>query len=281
MSPGARAAAAVVLIAAAGPAGFFAYRALLADHLVQPSEGQLTAELARSSGSAPGTTGLSPGASVAIGTAGASGASGAGSMSGAPPQGAAPTSGAQSAAPQPHIPAQLPQITLPDPSGAPRKLSDWRGRPLLINFWATWCEPCRREIPLLEKLRNSEPASRLEIVGIAVDERAAVLRYARAMHIDYPILIGGDTGGFAAISAFGMADALPFTVFADSRGRILTVKVGELHSDGARLIVARLEDVDRGRLSLAAARKQISAGLEALAVKRAQQAAGGRPLAKS
>lgn len=248
MSPGARAGIAVILVAAAGPAGFFAYRLLLASHVVQPSQTALTAELARSS---------------------------------QPPGAAAPAGGARSAAARPLIPARLPQITLPDRSGTPRSLSDWRGRPLLVNFWATWCSPCRHEIPMLEKLRRSEAADHLQVVGIAVDDRDAVLAYARSMHIDYPILIGGDAGGLAAIQAFGMPDALPFTVFADSRGRILTVKVGELHADGARLIIARLQDVDRGTLSIAAARAQISAGLEALAVARARQVATGRPPAKS
>jgi thiol-disulfide isomerase/thioredoxin len=239
LSPTTRAAVAFVLVAAAGPAGFFTYRVLFAGRLPKPQEPAITSSLARSAAPSPSAAYRAPAA----------------------------------AATAARIPGSLPDIALPDQTGVSRKLTSWRGQPLLVNFWATWCGPCRREIPLLEKLRAGAAADHLQVVGIAVDDRAAALKYARAMHVDYPVLAGGEPAGLAAIDAFGMADALPFTVFADSRGRIVTVKVGELHLDGARLILARLNDVDHGRLTLATARSQISAGLEALAVKRAQRAA--------
>jgi thiol-disulfide isomerase/thioredoxin len=247
VSPTTRAAVAFVLVAAAGPIGFFTYRFVFAGRLPQPREAAPTHD------AAPST----PPPSVA------------------PPSAPAPASANASTA-VPSIPAQLPDLTLPDQTGTARKLSDWRGRPLLVNFWATWCAPCRHEIPLLEKLLAEGAADHLQVVGIAVDDRAAALKYAHDLHVDYPVLVGGETAGLAAINAFGMADALPFTVFADAKGRIVTVKIGELHADGARLILARVNDVDRGRLTLAAARKQISAGLEALGVRRAQREAGRR-----
>lgn len=246
MTPTTRVAVAFVLVAAAGPVGFFTYRVLFAGRL-EPSQPAATAELARGAAAAPSVT----------------------------PPSAPPPATASTSAAVPRIPDRLPDITLPDETGAARKLSDWQGRPLLVNFWATWCEPCRREIPLLEKLLASGAADHLQIVGIAVDDRAAALKYARAMHIDYPILVGGEDRGLAAINAFGMADALPFSVFADAQGRIVTIKVGELHADSARLILARLNDVDAGRLTLAAARKQITAGLQALGIERARGARGG------
>jgi thiol-disulfide isomerase/thioredoxin len=167
------------------------------------------------------------------------------------------------------VPEQLPDLSFADRAGRLRKLSEWRGQPLLVNFWATWCEPCRREIPLLERLR-AESKTRLQVVGIAVDDREPVLKYARAMGIDYPILVAGEDGGLKAIGAFGMEAVLPFTVFADARGRIVSVKVGELHPDEARFIVARLLQVDSGRLALPTAREQISSELKRLAVQRAQ-----------
>ncbi len=243
MSPGSRIALAALLVAAAGPAGFFTYRILSANHWV----------------AAPGTRDLvqSPptarsGAVTGPSSAGAQAVSG-GALEQAPPQ-------------------QLPDITLPDRQGTARKLSDWRGQPLLINFWATWCEPCRREIPLLEKLRT-ETHARLQVVGIAVDDRDPVLKYAQAMHIDYPVLVAGTDGGLKAIGAFGVAAVLPFTVFADGKGRIVSVKIGEIHPDDAHLIVTRLLDLDAGRLALATARDQISSGLKALALERAKSSA--------
>ena len=172
------------------------------------------------------------------------------------------------AAPSPKLPVEISEIRLPGIDGAVHRLADWRGRPLVINFWATWCEPCRREIPLLKALRREHAADRVEIVGIAVDYPDDVRKYARAQGIDYPLLIG-EQGGLAAASAFGMEPALPFTVFADRQGRVVTLRVGELHQDEAELILDRVRDVDAGKLTLPAAREQISDGVRGLRTARA------------
>jgi thiol-disulfide isomerase/thioredoxin len=161
------------------------------------------------------------------------------------------------------VPLRLPEIRLPGIDGAVHGLADFRGRPLVVNFWATWCEPCRREIPLLKTLRREHAADRLEVVGIAVDSPDDVRKYARTHGIDYPVLIG-DQGGLAAASAFGMDTVLPFSVFADREGRVVTLKVGELHADEAELILDRVREVDAGKLTLPAAREQISDGVTRL-----------------
>ena len=168
------------------------------------------------------------------------------------------------------VPTDVPAITLADGDGVKHALSEWKGRPLLINFWATWCAPCRREIPLLKTLRHQRAADGLEVVGIAVDFRDAVRHYAREMGIDYPVLIG-EQDGLDAIAAFGMDTVFPFSVFADRQGRIVTLKVGELHADEARLILDQVKAVDTGRSDLAAAKKQIADGVAALAAERAKQ----------
>jgi thiol-disulfide isomerase/thioredoxin len=185
----------------------------------------------------------------------------------APPAPAAPPPTPASAPAAPTIPERLPEITLPGPDGAPHTLADWKGRPLLINFWATWCEPCRREIPLLRSLRHERSRQGLEVVGIAIDDSDAVRKYIPSHGIDYPVLVG-EQGGFAAISAFGMDTVLPFSVFADRAGRVITLKVGELHRQEAELILDRVREVDAGTLSLAAAREQISAGMQRLSAAR-------------
>lgn len=176
------------------------------------------------------------------------------------------------AEPPPQIPERLPEITLPGPDGVKHRLADWKGRPLLINFWATWCDPCRREIPLLQRLRHERAADGLEVVGIAVDFADAARKYAASQRIDYPLLIAQE-GGLTAVTAFGMDTVLPFSVFADREGRILTLKVGELHRDEAELILDRLRDVDAAKLTLADARAQIAAGLQRLNA--ARVASGG------
>jgi thiol-disulfide isomerase/thioredoxin len=175
-------------------------------------------------------------------------------------------------APRP-IPTELPNISLADPGGIKHALSEWKGRPLLVNFWATWCAPCRREIPLLKTIRHERAQDGIEIVGIAVDFRDAVQKYAREMSIDYPLLVG-EQDGLEAIAAFGMDTVFPFTVFADARGRIVTLKVGELHADEARFILDRVKGIDTGRIDLAAAKKEIADGIAALAAERAKHEEG-------
>lgn len=132
----------------------------------------------------------------------------------------------------------VPDLTLPDPEGRLHQLSDWKGQPLMINFWATWCEPCQREIPLLEKIRAEHAEEGLEVLGIAVDFKEPVSNYVQEARITYPVLIAADNGMVAR--TFGVGMGLPTTVFARRDGRILTVKVGELHSQEATDLVRQL-----------------------------------------
>ncbi|HEY6451185.1 MAG TPA: TlpA disulfide reductase family protein [Steroidobacteraceae bacterium] len=171
-------------------------------------------------------------------------------------------------APRP-VPATLPDVSLPDLSGTVRSLRSFSGHPLIINFWATWCAPCRREIPLLLALRQQHRAEKLEIVGVAVDFRSAVEQYLRHTPITYPLLVGEEQG-LAAAEQFGMEAVLPFSVFADSRGRIVAVKIGELHRDEAQFIIGELHAVDLGSIEVAQAREHIEARLKELAVERAK-----------
>ncbi len=110
---------------------------------------------------------------------------------------------------------------------------------------------------------------RLEIVGIAVDFRDDVLKYVKEHPISYPLLIG-EEDGLAAVQAMGVAEpAFPFTVFADSKQRILALKLGELHQDEADFILDKLRKVDAGTLRVADARQQITEGLKQIATRRA------------
>jgi thiol-disulfide isomerase/thioredoxin len=162
----------------------------------------------------------------------------------------------------------LPDIAFADRAGILRRLSDWKGRPLLVNFWATWCAPCREETPLLERLSRERAQDGLEVIGVAVDSRPAVLDYARREAIPYPLLIG-ERPGLELIHALGMQAVFPFSVFVDAAGRIVTVKIGVLHADQARLILDRLQELDRGRIDLATARREIADGIRRLAIGRA------------
>ena len=195
----------------------------------------------------------------------------AGSTPATQPTAGPAAAGADAAAAPPPVPEVLPGFSLQDRDGKPRTLAEWKGRPLVVNFWATWCAPCRREIPLLNQVRAARKAQRLEVIGIAVDFREDVLAYVKARPIDYPLLIG-EEDGLAALKSVGMSAAFPFTLFADSQQRIVALKVGELHQDELDLILDRVRDVDGGQLDLPGARARISEGLKDLATKRALKA---------
>ena len=166
------------------------------------------------------------------------------------------------------VPDTLPDITLTDRDGKPTKLASFGGRPLMLNFWATWCAPCRREIPLLNKIRMQRKSQNAEIVGVAVDFRDDVLKFVAKTPLSYPLLIGEDDG-LAAAEAFGMGMAFPFSVFVDSQNRILTIKVGELHEDEANFAFDRIRDVDNGVLTRQAAQTAVADAFREMATQRA------------
>ncbi len=121
---------------------------------------------------------------------------------------------------------QAVEFRLPDLAGKEHGLEEWRGKVVVLNFWATWCPPCREEIPLFIDLQKQLGAQGLQFVGIAIDDASAVASYQREIGINYPSLLGGD-GGMGLMSAYGnAAGSLPFTVILDREGRIVARKVG-------------------------------------------------------
>ncbi len=170
------------------------------------------------------------------------------------------------AAAVPATPARLPAITLPDAAGTPRALTEWAGRTLLVNFWATWCAPCREEMPLLDNLQQRSDPAVLQVVGIAFDSPDAVLRFMGETGIGYPSLIS--EGSFAAGEAFGEAWAgvLPFTVVAAPDGTLLWTHSGVLTA----MDLARVGEVAAG---LAVGRTDNTAATTLLAARDADKGA--------
>ncbi|HUO96965.1 MAG TPA: TlpA disulfide reductase family protein [Steroidobacteraceae bacterium] len=164
----------------------------------------------------------------------------------------------------PVVPPLTPAVTLKDLDGKSHALADWQGKALVINFWATWCAPCRREIPLLNRIRRDYAAKSVEVVGIAVDFADDVRAFTREFPISYPLLVG-EEDGLEAARAFGVATlAFPFTAFTDRRGRLITLHVGELHPGQAEAILGIIARIDSGELTPESARAQLEAALEAL-----------------
>lgn len=155
---------------------------------------------------------------------------------------------------EPGIPTTLPEFSLQDRDGQMRSIHSWPGKSMIVNFWATWCAPCRREIPLLREIQSKHGAEGFQIVGVAVDFREDVLKYASEIGIDYPILIG-EQDGMDAVTKFGMGSlGFPFTVFTDTQGRIVLTHVGELTRPQSEVMLDTVGKVNRGELTVAAAR---------------------------
>ena len=155
------------------------------------------------------------------------------------------------------LPDALPEVVLADLDGAPTSIASWPDRPLLVNFWATWCAPCLREIPLLKSFQAEHPD--VQVVGIAVDRLPPVVTFAEEMAFNYPILVG-QTDAMEAAAALGVQVlALPITVLTDSAGAVLGIHTGEIHAEHLENYSAVLTDLAAGRIDRAAARARVAA----------------------
>jgi thiol-disulfide isomerase/thioredoxin len=152
--------------------------------------------------------------------------------------------------------ATLPDFSLGNLAGEQQSIQSWPGKPLLINFWATWCGPCLREIPMLKELQTARPD--LQVVGIAIDKRDLVVEFAGNTQFNYPILIGQNEAWAAAASLGVNIYALPFTIFTAADGSILGVHTGELHAEHLEAFRAVNDDLAAGRIAVDEARSQIA-----------------------
>jgi len=133
-----------------------------------------------------------------------------------------------SASPEPTAVSPLDATAYPDLAGKPRRIAEWRGKVVAVNFWATWCAPCREEIPLFMEVRRERASQGFEVVGIAIDNADKVAEYARNASISYPVLIA-DGSGLNLIRKLGNASGgLPYTAFLDRAGLPVRSKLGAL-----------------------------------------------------
>lgn len=153
----------------------------------------------------------------------------------------------------PRVPERL-DFSLPDLDGKVRNISDWNGKARLINFWATWCAPCRREIPLLKNTQETHAGNNLQIIGIAVDYLEPVLTYAEETDFNYPILVGQEEAMTAAEQSGIEFIGLPFTLVVAPGGELLKSHTGEIHESHIETILGVFEELESGALDLAGAR---------------------------
>lgn len=115
-------------------------------------------------------------------------------------------------------------LALPDLDGKTQQLSQWRGKRVLLNFWATWCAPCRKEMPELSAAQTSHPD--VQVIGVALDQPQAVRQYLKRTAVDYPILIGIDADPEPTLRFGDTIGALPYSVLIGPDGRIERTKLG-------------------------------------------------------
>lgn len=133
-----------------------------------------------------------------------------------------------------------PAFILPDLEGAPRSSNEWDGAVRVVNFWATWCPPCIREIPLLVEVQDRFGDQGVQVIGIAIDETEAVAEFAAEFDFNYPVLVGQEDAMDLANAFMNNFIGLPFTAFTDRDGRILRVHTGEIHREQIEAILAEL-----------------------------------------
>lgn len=122
----------------------------------------------------------------------------------------------------------LPAFSLADMHGNIRHSSEWNGKPRLINFWATWCPPCRNEIPLLMQAQADHSATGLQVIGIALEQPDTVLEYATDIGLNYPSLVGSNQVIELGNQLGNRIGALPYSVLVSANGEILERHMGEL-----------------------------------------------------
>jgi peroxiredoxin len=125
----------------------------------------------------------------------------------------------------------LPEFSLPDLSGQQRSISEWQGKILIINFWATWCPPCLEEIPDFVALQKQYAAQDIQFIGIALDDKESVVEFTTTTKINYPILLGSDNGMALTHQLGNNVDAVPYTIIVDRHGLILQKHPGEFSKE--------------------------------------------------
>ena len=131
-------------------------------------------------------------------------------------------------------------LSLPDTDGRQQAIAKWKGKVLIVNFWATWCVPCREEMPEFVKLQKELGGQGVQFVGIAVDDPSKVRDFATEVGLNYPALLGGFGAIELSKSLGNRVGALPYTLILDRGGRVSRAHLGPIKPAELRSIIGQL-----------------------------------------
>ena len=137
----------------------------------------------------------------------------------------------RSAPPSTGADADVWSMRFEQPDGGELRLATFRGRLMLLNFWATWCPPCVSELPLLDRFHRDQPLQGWRVVGLAVDNRTPVVEFLKQRPVVFPIGLAGLEGVELTRNLGNTSGALPFTVLFDRSGVAVGRKLGAIHAD--------------------------------------------------
>ena len=137
-------------------------------------------------------------------------------------------------------PAALWAASFRDVDGRNRALGEFQGRVLVLNFWATWCAPCREEMPGFQRLQAKWPARSVQFVGLSAEDASKVAGFGRSLGITYPLWVGGDEVGELSRRLGNRGGVLPHTVVFDGVGKVIAAKVGAYNEAELEAILLRL-----------------------------------------
>ncbi|MDQ9171276.1 TlpA disulfide reductase family protein [Oxalobacteraceae bacterium R-40] len=133
--------------------------------------------------------------------------------------------------PQDSATAALFRQSLPDAQAAIQPLSQWQGKTLVVNFWATWCAPCVDEMPELSALQQKSASKNIQIIGIGIDSAGNIKDFSLKHKITYPLYVAGVSGTELARKFGNQAGGLPFTVLVSPSGEVQKTYLGRLKMD--------------------------------------------------
>jgi thiol-disulfide isomerase/thioredoxin len=135
---------------------------------------------------------------------------------------------------------QLFSLSLADSAGKTQKLSQWQGKILVVNFWATWCAPCVQEMPELSSLQENFDKSKVQLLGLGIDSPSNIAAFATKYTISYPLFAAGMEGTELSRQLGNQAGGLPFTVLIDADGKLIKSYLGRLNIQGLRADITKL-----------------------------------------